>query len=131
MAMNDRDRQRLMRKAQEKKESSREELETFFLAKFEKRFMAAIPNTREVISAEYPGFLVDITENLQKISTLAADEVLDQGKTLEELEEQETMLLLNLFYRDINVFAQRVETEFNDLSPENAEKLAALYANRQ
>ena len=129
--MNDRDRQRLMRKAKEKKESSRDELETFFFDKFEKRFMAAIPNTREVISAEYPGFLVDITENLQKISTLAADEVLEQGKTLEELEEHETMLLLNLFYRDINVFAQRVETEFNDLSPENAQKLTALYANRQ
>ena len=130
MAMNDRDRQRLMRKAKEKKESSREELEAFFFDKFEKRFMVAIPNTRAKITAEYPGFMADITSNLQKISALAADEVLDQGKTLEGLEEQETMLLLNMFYRDINEFAQRVESEFSNLSSEKAAKLTALYAGQ-
>ena len=131
MSMNDRDRQRLMRQAKEKKQESRGELEAFFYDKFEKRFMAAIPNTREVITTQYPGFFKDIAESLDKISALAADEVLDQGKTLEGLEEHETMLLLNMFYRDINTFAQRVESEFSNLNPEKIEKLVSRYASRQ
>jgi hypothetical protein len=115
-------------KQSRKNTSSRDSMEVFFFNLFSDSFMRSIGPTRMVLEQKYAGMLSDIIDNLHKLSAHAADMVQRQGLVFGDLNQEEQNIFTGEFLRQIDVFADKVRESFEEITPEQEEKLLKAYA---
>ncbi len=109
---------------------SKESLEIFFFNMFNDRFMCNIDPTRQRLEQKFPAMLSEIVENLHKVSAHAADMIYRQGITFKDLGPEAQEVFLSEFLRQIDSFADKVRESFEDITPEQEQKLLAAYAKK-
>ena len=109
--------------------SSRDSMELFFFNLFSDNFMRSIGPVRMILEQKHTGMLSDIINNLHKLSVYATDMVQRQGLTFKDLTQEEQDIFVGEFLRQIDVFAEKVQDSFNNITPEQEKKLLEAYAN--
>ena len=110
--------------------SPREVMELFFFNLFQDNFMQSIGPVRSMLKEKHPGLLEEITANLHKLSAHAADMIQRQGLTFQDLAQSEQDLFTGEFLRQIGAFAEKVRESFENITPDQEQKLVDHYTRK-
>ncbi len=107
------------------------DLIAFFYDVFKEYFITHAGEARQTLEKEYPGMLSDIISNIHNLSVYAANTACADGIDFHKLSEMEQTMFLKQFLEKIEVFAGSVRDAFENITPEQEEKLRQAYSRKR